>query len=114
MSRVVKRPTTRPAPESGGGRNTADKRGKTLKRATNLTLDPEAVARGERYGQQHGTSLSQLVNGFLHGLPASESEDEALAHLSPVVRRLYGVAAGGTTDREAHRAHLLKKHGSRG
>lgn len=82
------------------------------KKATNLTLDPDAVARGERYGARHGRKLSQLVNGFLAALPALES-DEALADLAPAVRRLYGVAAGGPADQDAYRAHLSAKYGSR-
>jgi len=113
MSDAAKRRVARPAPDSTSEQRAVEKPVKKVKKATNLTLDPEAVARGERFGQQHGTSLSQLVNSFLHGLPAPESEDEALAHLTPAVRRLYGVAAGGATDREAHRAYLLEKYGRR-
>ena len=88
------------------------RRGQANKRPTNLTLDPEAVARGERYVRRHGTSLSQLVTGFLYSLPADESDDAEL-HLAPPVRRLYGVAEGGTADRDAHRRHLTRKYGGR-
>ena len=96
------------------GRAAAKPRGKSVEKATNLTLDPDAVARGEQYGARHGRKLSQLVNGFLAALPAEGEEDAAgLADLAPAVRRLYGVAAGGTTDRDAHRAHLSEKYGSR-
>lgn len=83
------------------------------KRPTNLTLDPDAVARGERYGARHGRKLSQLVNGFLAALPAPD-DDAELADLSPAVRRLYGVAAGGRTDRDTYRAHLAEKYGTGG
>ena len=82
---------------------------KPVKKATNLTLDPDAVARGERYGARHGRKLSQLVNGFLAALPGGDDEGE-LADLSPAVRRLYGVAAGGTTDRDAYCEHLSQKY----
>jgi hypothetical protein len=85
---------------------------KPVKRRTNLTLDPEALARGERFSERHGTSLSQLVTDFLYSLCPAEA-DEAVEGLSPPVRRLYGVAAGGTADREAHRAHLMRKYGKR-
>lgn len=109
MAKTTKRPTARAAqearPEKKQGR-------KPVKKATNLTLDPDAVARGERYGARHGRKLSQLVNGFLAALPAEES-DQSLADLSPAVRRLYGAAAGGSTDRDAYRAHLSAKYGSR-
>ena len=87
--------------------------GKPVKKATNLTLDPDAVARAERYGARHGRKLSQLVNGFLAALPGPESEG-ALAELSPAVRRLHGIAAGGAEDRETYRAHLLAKYGGDG
>lgn len=86
------------------------KREKPAKKATNLTLDPDVVARAERYGARYGRKLSQLVNGFLAVLPEPEDEG-ALADLSPAVRRLYGVAAPDTTDREAYRAHLVAKYG---
>lgn len=82
------------------------------KKPTNLTLDPEAVARGERFGKRHGTSLSQLVTGFLYSLP-SDDADEAMGELAPPVRRLYGVAAAGAADRDAYRAHLSEKYGAR-
>lgn len=85
---------------------------KPAKKATNLTLDPEAVARGERFGERHGTSLSRLVTSFLYSLPADEGDDTP-PELTPPVRRLYGLAAGGTTDRDAHRAHLRRKYGAR-
>jgi hypothetical protein len=85
------------------------------KRPTNLTLDPEAVARGERFGQRHGTSLSQLVTGFLYSLPG-DAASMKVSELAPPVRRLYGVATGASgaaTDRETYRAHLDKKYGRR-
>lgn len=74
----------------------------------NLSLEPEAVARGERYGRLHGKNLSQLVNDFLRALPLKAPP---AGELSPLVRRLRGIAAGGRTGREAYRRHLLRKHG---
>ncbi|MBA3894110.1 MAG: hypothetical protein H0X69_10510 [Gemmatimonadales bacterium] len=75
----------------------------------NLSLEPEAIARGERYGERHGKNLSQLVNDLLHALPLERS---AGAELSPLVRRLLGVAAGADADRESHRDHLSRKYGA--
>ena len=89
---------------------------RSVKRRTNLTLDADVVSGVEKYGKRHGTNLSQLVNGFLRAVQArmeAEESPELEANLTPAVRRLYGVAAGGTRDREAHRAHLLEKYGSR-
>lgn len=80
------------------------------KRRTNLTLDPDVVAAAERYGKRHGTNLSQLVNDFLRALQERTSVEETA--LAPVVRRLHGIAAGATVDRDAHRTHLLEKYGA--
>lgn len=72
----------------------------------NLSLDPEAVERGERYSELHSTSLSQLVSDFLSRLPLEEEEPE----LTPTVRRLLGVAAGKTRE-EDYRDYLAEKYG---
>jgi len=78
--------------------------------AKNLSLEPDAIARGERYGRRHGKNLSQLVNDFLRGLPL---ESPAERELSPLVRRLRGVAAGGRAAGKAYREHLYRKYGGR-
>jgi len=76
----------------------------------NLSLEPAAIARGERYGRRHGKNLSQMVNDFLNALPL---RGPATDELSPLVRRLRGIAAGAKTSREAYRKHLLRKYGRR-
>lgn len=78
-----------------------------MRKLWNLSLDPEAVARGQRYGKRHGKNLSQLVNDFLQSLPL-ESEGPR----SPLVRRLYGVARGAG-DQDDHRRRLERKYGRR-
>lgn len=78
------------------------------KRPKNLLLDPDAVARGERYSRRHGTNLSRLVGDFLRSLPLGANDET----LTPAVRRLWGSAAGGRVDREKFRQHLTKKYGS--
>ena len=83
---------------------------KARRRPTNLSLDPDAVARGERYGERHGTSLSQLVTSFLHSLPA-EGEPVTRESLAPPVRRLVGLVR--ESDDSSYKAHLVKKYGSR-
>ena len=86
----------------------ADQR-KKIKRPKNLLLDPDAVARGERYSRRHGTNLSRLVGDFLRSLPLAADESA----LTPAVRRLWGVARGGDAGREAYRRHLGKKYAGR-
>lgn len=110
MSKIAKRTAKRSRKKA---KKTARK---PTKRRTNLTLDPDAVAGGEQYGKRHGTNLSQLVNGFLRALlerTNREYDASFVAELTPPVRRLYGIAAGGKADRASHREHLLEKYGSR-
>jgi hypothetical protein len=75
------------------------------KQSKNLSLDREAVQRGERYSALHGTNLSQLVTNFLLSLPVSDEEPP----LSPTVRRLLGVGSGDVTLEDYHR-HLEEKY----
>lgn len=91
-------------------RGTGPDAGSPRKKATNLTLDSEAVSRAERYGAQHGRKVSQLVNSFLSALPDVRQPSVA-AELSPAVRRLYGLAAAGDATRDDYRAHLGWKYG---
>jgi hypothetical protein len=79
------------------------------KKRLNITVDAAVVERARRYTSRHNTSISGLVSGFLAHLPdgdVSDAED-----LSPTVRRLLGIAAGGP-DREDYRRHLLEKYGT--
>jgi len=78
--------------------------------AKNLSLEPDAIARGKRYGRRHGKNLSQLVNDFLRGLPLEPPPDR---ELSPLVRRLRGVAKDGGQGRKEYRDHLFRKYGGR-
>ena len=77
------------------------------KQSKNLSLDPEAVTRGERYSELHETNVSQLVNGFLSSLPV---DDEAEHNLSPAVRRLLGIASSENAVKR-YRQHLVEKYG---
>ena len=81
-----------------------------MRRPKNLSLEPDAIERGERYGRLHGKNLSQLVNDFLRSLPL---EPAARLDISPIVRRLRGVAAGDRTGREEYQEHLARKYGGR-
>jgi hypothetical protein len=77
------------------------------KQSKNLSLDPEAVTRGERYSEMHETNVSQLVNRFLSSLPI---DDEAENTLSPAVRRLLGIASERNAVKQ-YRQHLVEKYG---
>lgn len=78
------------------------------KQSKNLSLDPEAIRRGERFSELHQTNVSQLVSNFLLSLPVGPYEQER--PLSPAVRRLLGIGSGGT-DVDDHRRHLAEKYG---
>ena len=79
------------------------------KKRLNITVDPDVVERARRYTRRHDTSISELVGEFLSHLP--DADGSGPADLSPTVRRLLGIAAGGP-DREDYRSHLLEKYGS--
>ena len=74
----------------------------------NLSLDPVVLAHAQAYSARHETSVSQLVGDFLRALPLNDE----LERLTPVVRRLRGVAAGSGTPTDLH-AHLAGKYGVR-
>lgn len=78
---------------------------------TTLLLDAEAVAAGERYSAERGTTLSHLVSDFLRHLP-SDAPDPPLPKISnPEIRRLYGIAAGGQVDEADYKEYLWRKYG---
>lgn len=74
----------------------------------NLSIERSAVERGRRYSKLHGTSISKLVSDFLSSLPGDEGNGGE--RLTPTVKRLLGVAAGGPS-REDYRRYLLDKYG---
>jgi hypothetical protein len=49
---------------------------------------------------------------LLRALPGEDDVFD-LGELTPVVRRLYGVAEGAATNREEYRKHLRQKFGGR-
>lgn len=77
------------------------------KRKLTLTVDEEAVERAHRYGEAHGTSISQLVSDYLSALGGSEGDDAA--PYSPTVRQLLGVLPP-TVTLDDHRRHLDDKY----
>ena len=91
------------------GRPSSRRGAGSAKRPKNLSLDAEAVERGEEYGRRHGVALSHLVGEFLRALPLDAPERE----LTPAVQRLYGVAAESDVTRDDHREHLYRKYGGR-
>ncbi len=79
------------------------------KKRLNITVDADVVERARRYTRRHNTSISGIVGEFLAHLPEGGGDEPA--ELSPTVKRLVGIAAGGP-DREDYRRHLLEKYGT--
>ena len=79
------------------------------KKRLNITVDATVVERARRYTRRHNTSISGLVSEFLAHLPDADAPENG--DLSPTVRRLLGIAAGGP-DQEDYRRHLLEKYGT--
>lgn len=77
------------------------------RRTKNLSLDPEAVQRAERYSELHETNVSQLVSNLLMSLPLEGEVAEA--ELAPAVRRLLGAGAGKSGIDDYHR-YLVEKY----
>ena len=85
------------------------------RKPTNLSLEAEAILRGEAYAQAHGVSLSELVNQLLRRLPAAPADASPHAAWGEAVRRLYGGAREAAASPEEavaqYREHLRRKHG---
>ena len=85
------------------------------KKATNLSLTPEAIVRGEAYARAENASLSQLVSRLLEGLPDPDAPID-VSQLSEPVRRLYGIARGAhATSEDAiddYHRYLDRKYGA--
>ena len=73
----------------------------------NLSLDDDAIKRGERYSKMHGTNLSRLVSDYLNRLPLASAEEPT----SAAVLRLRGVAASNRDGKAAYHRHLSRKYG---
>jgi hypothetical protein len=74
----------------------------------NLSVERASIERARRYAELHGTSISRLVDEFLAALPVEEPSRE---HLSPIVRRLLGVAKGSNLGVEDYHEYLMQKYG---
>ena len=78
------------------------------RRPVNLTLDRDAVERGERIAKREGVSLSTLVSGFLQSLP--DPDERSDLSVAPAVQRLYGRVRGHDLSREDARQFLARKY----
>ena len=79
------------------------------KKRLNITVDADVVDRARRYTRRHNTSISGIVSEFLARLPDAGRDEEL--ELSPTVKRLLGIAAGGP-DREGYRQYVLERYGT--
>lgn len=77
------------------------------KESLNLSLDSTSIEKARRYSRLHSTSISKLVEDFLSHLPVEEPDP---TRLTPTVRRLLGIAAGGGDVDDYHK-YLEEKYG---
>ena len=71
-----------------------------------LSIDERVVDRAKRYAQQHGTSVSRVVETML--TLVSQPETESAAGGAPVLARLRGsIKRGSVAD---YRQHLRSKY----
>jgi hypothetical protein len=87
------------------------------KETLSIELDSGLVERVRRYGEEHGTGVSETIGELIASLLPGEAGD-APAHfgsnaaeedLPPITRSLYGIASSDV-DVEDYRDHLWRKH----
>jgi len=76
------------------------------RRPKNLLLDAEALDRGEQYCERSETSLSRLVEDYLHSLPRRWPFDAT----SLIVRRLRGAIAFAEPGPDPYRDYVYGMH----
>lgn len=114
-------------------RKSAHRSTPSRRRPRNLSLTPDAIARGEIYSDARGTTLSAIVEQFLRGLPVPtgphdellgpqeqrrrEIEEIRARTTSLAVRDLLGALANSdfadADPRELYRENLWQKYGPR-
>jgi hypothetical protein len=69
-----------------------------------LSVDDQVVRRAKQFAKDRGTSVSELVQGYLDAVsrPLTVVDD------APVLREIKGILRKG--DREDYRQHLIKKY----
>lgn len=73
-----------------------------------LRMDEAAISKGKRFAEQHGKSLSQLVQDYLLLLDSSNEIVDQVP-VSSKLQRLVGIGTG-SYDEHTYRDHLLKKN----
>jgi hypothetical protein len=82
--------------------------------AKNLSLDPEVVARAEKYALRAHTTVSRLVGDFLSRIVRmEEAKREGRGSFTPAVARLVGAGkrADGTGSVDDYHVYLDEKYG---
>lgn len=74
-----------------------------------LRLEERLIRKAKRYSKKSGKSVSKLVADYFSAIEEEGASKEDLA-LSPRVRSLFGVLAGGQASEKDYRRHLEEKH----
>ena len=73
-----------------------------------LSVDGAVVARAKRYASERGTSVSRLVEQYLHLLAGPKARDGE--PITPVLGRLRAELEGVTGEVSDYRRHLERKY----
>jgi len=75
-----------------------------------LKLDNQVIEKAKIYARKKNTSLSKLIEGYLHFLTSSESSSPN--EITPLVKSLSGVIKSSklSDHKQAYRKHLTKKY----
>ncbi len=77
-----------------------------MKARVNLTIDQAVLGRARRVARQQGTSVSGMVERFLHTLDATDRPDGRA-----LVRKLSGKLVLSPLDGDVRRGRLWRKYG---
>lgn len=73
-----------------------------------LSVNEKVVERAKRYAAKQGTSVSRLVENYLHAL--SRPKAPAEQDLPPITKRLFGILKGEKYDRGEYVDYLERKY----
>lgn len=80
-----------------------------MKTKLTLRVDDELIEAAKQEAEARGTSLSEMVSHFFHGLRAKNrrATDTSFA---PITTELMGMLKGAKISEHDHKRHLEKKH----
>ncbi|MBI3314495.1 MAG: hypothetical protein HYZ86_00945 [Candidatus Omnitrophica bacterium] len=81
----------------------------SAKNKLTLWLDRETITFGKNFARQNHKSLSQIIYDYLRSLKKKAVQGSEI-ELTPIVRRMSGIAGSKKLDVKEYYRHLEKKH----